>query len=146
MPEFSITGTPTGGLGWATTTVALQKPLMEPYLPELSGCHPATINLRLETNLRIEKADVVTPPLDWSVDWKEKRMPPERFWLTRMEFEVVGKTGRILGWIYDAEFSPHRPNPWFVEFLAPFTAHEKTDTFRLYFQREMRTESLVYLT
>lgn len=142
---FRIMGRPTKGLGWASKTVPLQMPLLLEHLPELKDCHPATINLRLESNLRIENPDLVTPGLDWSEGWVE-RLPPEIFKLTRMEFEVVGKHPRQVGWIYDASFSPHRGNTWFVEFLAPFTSYEKSDSFILYFSKESRTEELVYLS
>ncbi|MGB0370898.1 MAG: hypothetical protein ACPGN3_06055 [Opitutales bacterium] len=120
-------------------------PFLLKHLPELEACHPATINLRLDGNLRIETPDLITPGLDWSEGWIE-RLPPEVFRLTRFEFEVRGKHPRQVGWIYDAGFSPHRGNTWFVEFLAPYTPYEKSDTFVLYFKKEPREEQLVYLS
>ena len=145
MSEFRISGRPTSGLGWASKTVPRQLPLLLQHLPELESCYPATINLRLEKNLRIEQPDVVTPGIDWSEGWIE-RLPPETFRLTRIEFEIVGKHPRQTGWIYEASFSPHRGNAWFVEFLAPFTQYTATDVFILYFQKEARREDLVYLS
>jgi hypothetical protein len=109
------------GLIWpgataASLTVSKQLALLEPYLPQVSRFHPATINVLLTTALRITVPDIVTPPLHWLGPNRES----ERFALTRVGFEYPINSPQHEAWIYTTERSPNRFNMLLVELLAPW--------------------------
>jgi hypothetical protein len=110
------------GLIWpgataASLTVSKQLPLLEPYLPDASRLHAATINVLLHAAIRITVPDLVTPPIPWLGPDRE----PERFAFTRLGFEYPIAGPRQDAWLYTAERSPHRFNMALVEILAPWT-------------------------
>jgi hypothetical protein len=105
----------TRGLGAATNTIALQKPFIRPFFPQIDICHIGTINLALDLALDVRIPDIVTPPIAWGNSGGD-----ERFGITKVELEVLQQ--RHEAWIYVAEFSPHRLNYKLAEVLAHLMA------------------------
>ncbi|MGA3066793.1 MAG: hypothetical protein ABSF29_08105 [Tepidisphaeraceae bacterium] len=103
------------GYGWATRYLKIQIPLIAKQFPEIEVCHRGSINVLLDTPLRIDRPDFVTRRIDWG---KMK----EVFHFTRIEFELIGgraRARRHRAWIYGPQNSPHRTNPFYIEVIAP---------------------------
>lgn len=102
------------GLGAATRTIALQKPLLEKYLPDVGKYHDGTINVLLDYPVEIRLPDIVTPPLAWTGDPNVT----ERFGLTAAKLQLDGSATQHEVWIYIAENSPHLFKTGVLELLA----------------------------
>jgi len=100
------------GLGVASRLIALQRPLLRDFLPDIAACKTGTINVQLDHALDIRIPDFVTPPLQWQPDSDIS----ERFGFTSVKLELSDKLHEA--WIYGAEFSSHRFNYMVVELLA----------------------------
>ena len=57
---------------WDATTcslkgslIALQKPLLRDFIPEIDSYKIGTLNVQLDNALDIRIPDIVTPPLQW---------------------------------------------------------------------------------
>jgi hypothetical protein len=112
MP-FSFIGEVSSGLGRATNTVRMQAPLLKPHFPEISACHPGTINFVLEIALQVRLPDIVTPPLAWH----PSNPKGERFGITKIG--LILPNGELHdAWIFTSEGSPHRLNDHLVEVVA----------------------------
>ena len=103
------------GLGAASTTIALQKPHVARYFPEIESCHSGTINLHLAAPLEIQLPDIVTPPIEWHPDHPGHT---ERFGITKIALELPLESPLQEAWIYTPEQSPHRFNAHIAEILA----------------------------
>lgn len=106
------------GLGLATKFLKKQLPLICREFPELKKCHYGSINIRLDSPLRIERPDFVTRKINWG----EQK---EIFHFTRIELELLppgpAKTGprpAYSAWIYGPQNSPHRTDPFIIEIIA----------------------------
>ncbi|MDP9173320.1 MAG: hypothetical protein M3O30_05580 [Planctomycetota bacterium] len=106
------------GLGLATRFLKKQLPLICREFPELKKCRPGTINIELETPLRIERPDYITRKINWG----EQK---EVFHFTRAEFELLppgparpGPRPVYGAWIYGPQNSPHRTNPFIIEIIC----------------------------
>jgi hypothetical protein len=108
---ITIPGRVTSGLGAATNTIALQKPFVRQYFPEIDICKIGTINLALDWALDVRIPDIVTPPIAWHGSGGD-----ERFGITKVELEVFER--RHEAWLYVAEYSPHRFNYRLAEVVA----------------------------
>jgi hypothetical protein len=104
------------GLGVAKGTLARQLPLISHEFPEVSGCHPATINLELDTPMMVIQPDCRTSPLAWTTSGRTI----EIFDLVRIEIECKHLPSRIPAWLYFAHGSPHRRTPCIHEVIAPY--------------------------
>ena len=115
MP-ITIRGKRTRGLGIATETVAAQMPLLVRTFPEIRDCFSGTINVELETPLRVQRPDHQTG----SITWLYKGSPvTEHFGFLRIAFEAPPGGLRVPAWLYIASASPHRATPRIHEVLAP---------------------------
>jgi hypothetical protein len=94
-------------------SIALQKPLLVRYFPEIAACHNGTINLLLDEPLEIRLPDVVTPPLRWRPYEPEF---DERFGFKKITFILDGR--RHPAWIYIAERSQHLFKTGMIELVA----------------------------
>ncbi|MEM8662224.1 MAG: hypothetical protein AAGF35_15170 [Pseudomonadota bacterium] len=141
---LELTGTPISGCGIASETIALQKPFLMRWFPEIEHCHIGTINLRLNAGLVIANPDIRTDAFQWSASWTEY-IPPESFCLTQFEFDVSGGASGVTGWVYEASWSVHRSDVTMIEFLAPFTPYQQTDVFSLRFREPNKCQDLYYL-
>lgn len=101
------------GLGAATSTIARQAPLLQPYFPEIVRCQHATINFGLPVALQVRLPDIVTPPLAW-----DRAGGDERFGITKIGLTLPGDSHRHDAWIYTPELSPHRSNDHMIEVIA----------------------------
>jgi hypothetical protein len=120
--DMRIEAVVTQGGGWASGrsnpnggpgTIERQKPLIQPYFPEIMTCHNGTINLLLDCPLQVRLPDIVTPPLDWH----SAAFPDgEKFGITEIELGFGGKSYKA--WLYTAEHSPHRFNNKIAEVLT----------------------------
>jgi hypothetical protein len=102
------------GYGWATKYLKRQIPLIAKEFPEIDVCHRGSINVLLKTPLRVEHPDHITRRINWG-------KMREVFHFTRIEFQLIGP-GRgswHRAWIYGPQNSPHRPNPFHIEVIAP---------------------------
>ncbi len=113
------------GLGNAHKALAGQWTFLQQYLPEISKCRLGTINLRLSIPLLIQNPDIATPAIDW---WRDH--PPECFRLTRVQMEASSFDTRtqisLVGWIYEAQFSPYASDPYYIEVIAPYVNNPST--------------------
>ncbi len=87
-------------------------PYFAPLLPEISGCHLASINLELEYALRILNPDFETPLIPWAGP------PGEQFGFLRIGFEGPIGASHRRAWIYIPYGSPHYNNPFYIEVIT----------------------------
>ena len=87
-------------------------PFFEQVFPDVKDCHPATINLKLETPLRIRNPDFTTTPIQWESKGSEV------FSFLRIRFECPLGTEPRRAWIYIPHNSPHRHKVFQVEVLT----------------------------
>ena len=121
------------GYGWATKYLKIQIPLIVRQFPEIDVCHRGSINVLLDTPLRINRPDFITRRIDWG------RMK-EVFHFTRIEFQLLNgrKTVKHRAWIYGPQNSPHRTNPFHIEVIAPKIALGRTKRCRIRIDRAAR--------
>ncbi len=100
-------------LGAANKTVPLQMPYFIEYDPFFEKCHEATINVILETPLKISKWDINTKPIPWV---KNRPDITEKFSFLKISFTYKNKNYPAL--IYYPHQSPNRFNPFHVEILT----------------------------
>jgi hypothetical protein len=123
----TIEATIVRGLGSATQTLQLQKPLLMTQFPEIADCHPATINLQLDRPLRVNNPDHTTEPIAWFPSQPEHF---EKFSFLRIGFECpLGEPTRD-AWIYIPHNSPHYADLFTVEIITARmdAAHVKAGT------------------
>lgn len=106
----TISATVKKGLQGASKAIEAQKPHVRRYFPQIDECRSGTINLALNAPLEIRFPDIVTPPITWCAGGDE------RFGITAIELEL--SEVRHEAWIYTAERSLHRFNPFMVEVVA----------------------------
>lgn len=113
----SIEGEIQKGAGEANLTLKLQLPELMKFFPEVKDCFPGTINVRLKEPLQALSPDFTSEPIKWL---PERRA--EEFSFTRVKFELVseGKNDITDAWIYEAESSPHKADPSYIEIVAPY--------------------------
>jgi hypothetical protein len=104
-------------LGKAASILPVQAPLLAPRFPQINRLHLATINILVESPLRIESPDIITDPIDWH--------DHEVVHITACQFQPIRLTATGLvvdaardAWIYSPQHSLHRVNPYHVELLA----------------------------
>jgi hypothetical protein len=106
------------GLGSAARVLPLQAPLLARLFPQIARLHLATINVLLESPLRIEKPDIVTDPIDWR-DREVVHITQARFQPVRLTQTGYQPGTPCDAWIYSPQHSVHRANPYHVEIMAP---------------------------
>lgn len=99
----------------STSSIPRQKPFFKKYLPDIENYYEGTINLLLEAPLVIHAPDIETEPIEWAEGFVEK------FGFLRIKFETIpSKDSMPLdALIYIPYRSPHYPNPFYKEILAP---------------------------
>lgn len=105
------------GLGESQNTLKEQMPFFKQCYPEVAICKTATINILLERPLVIITPDFTSEPLPWHPAFKIVK-GGEIFKFLKIHISLDGKEPAD-GWIYKAQFSPYRDNPFYVEVLAP---------------------------
>lgn len=105
------------GLGESQNTVKEQMPFFRECFPEVKDCKPATINILLEKPLVIITPDFTTAPLPWHPAFKIVK-GGEIFRFLRITLTIDGYQP-VRAWIYKAQFSPYRDNPFYIEVIAP---------------------------
>ncbi len=110
---LTIDGKIVSGLSAASTTVAMQLPLIQQVYPDVAQCHPGTINVILDAQLEVVSPDFVTDPIKW-----HQNGLPEMFGFLKIRFEVAAANINRDAWVYIPYGSPHRKNPYYVEILA----------------------------
>jgi hypothetical protein len=93
-----ISGKIVRGYGWATKYLKLQIPLIAREFPEIDVCHRGSINVLLDTPLRIEHPDHITRRINWKI-------MKEVFHFTRIEFQLSGKRTWHRARLYDRGFA-----------------------------------------
>ena len=105
------------GKGESQNTLKEQMPFFKECFPEVAACKPGTINVLLEKPLVVIAPDFTTQPLPWHPAFKIVK-GGEVFQFVRVNLIVDGLPS-VKAWIYKAQFSPYRENPFYVEVLAP---------------------------
>lgn len=111
-----ITGEIQKGLGVASRTCLInQIKYFKEYIPDIEKYYNGTINLWLERPLIIFSPDIKTKPIEWINGFVEE------FGFLRIKFETIPPTKDMPldAWIYIPYGSPHYPNPFYKEILAP---------------------------
>ena len=102
------------GLGVAAGTMARQLPLISQAFPEITDCHPGTLNLQLSRPLRLIHPHHRSAPLAWTPSGRTR----EVFDLLRIELDFDHLACRVPAWLYVAHGSPHRKTPAIHEVIA----------------------------
>jgi hypothetical protein len=110
--KLEIDGVVVQGLRAAgAVTLPRQKDHFEIVIPEMRGCHWATINLRLQLPLFIE-----TPDHETEFNWGGSR--PEKFGFLKIQIEFPVGGALSTGWVYIPHDSPHFGEPFLVEVIT----------------------------
>ena len=107
------------GSGQGQNTLKEQMPFFRDCFPEVGGCRAATINIRLEKPLIVLKPDFTTQSVPWHPAFKVVK-GGEVFQFIRIRLGFQGSQP-VEAWIYRAQFSPYRDDPFMIEVLAPPT-------------------------
>jgi hypothetical protein len=113
MLEIRATHQP--GTGTATRNMVTQLPMIERSFPEISGCRPGTINLKLPYPIVFACYDHRTEPIAWD---PHKGIAPEQFDIIRVTVETAPGSPPEPAWIYIPYGSPHRANLRTHELIA----------------------------
>ncbi len=105
------------GLGEGQNTVREQMPFFTECFPEVSGCRTGTINILLDQPLVVITPDFTTRPLPWHPAFRVVK-GGETFQFVRIRL-TVSNCQPVNAWIYRAQFSPYRDNPFYIEVIAP---------------------------
>lgn len=114
---ISIRGKVQKGLGESQNTLKEQMPYFKDCFPEVGACMLGTINILLEHPLVVIAPDFTTQPLPWHPAFKIVK-GGETFQFVRTNLTIDGLPS-AKAWIYRAQFSPYRDNPFYIEILAP---------------------------
>ncbi|HEY9070709.1 MAG TPA: hypothetical protein VIV61_10680 [Candidatus Ozemobacteraceae bacterium] len=105
------------GTGEGQNTVREQLPYFQECFPEVGVCRAGTINILLEQPLVVITPDFTTRPLPWHPAFRIVK-GGETFQFVRIRLTVEGQEP-VNAWIYRAQFSPYRDNPFYIEVIAP---------------------------
>lgn len=114
---ITIRGKVQKGLGESQNTLRVQMPFFKECFPEVGECLHGTINILLEKPLVVVAPDFTTQPLPWHPAFKIVK-GGETFQFVRINLVIDGLSS-VKAWIYRAQFSPYRENPFYAEVLAP---------------------------
>lgn len=114
---ISIRGKILQGSGQGQNTLKEQMPFFRDCFPEVGNCRPATINILLDKPLIVLNPDFTTQSVPWHPAFKVVK-GGEVFQFVRIRLAVEG-LAPVNAWIYRAQFSPYRENPFLIEVLAP---------------------------
>ncbi len=117
---ISFSGTVQKGSGTASGNLKIQIPLIAEQFPEISACHPGTINVQLDVkDFRLAASDFITLPIPWRPDHTNPKCKgPEVFHFTRIYVQPEGEP-RYCAWLYGPQQSPHRKKPGYIEIISP---------------------------
>ena len=132
------------GFRYANWALKYQLPKIEPRFSEIRGCHPGTINLKLDKALRFNNLDYTTPSIAWHP--QDPRVI-ERFSLIRVQLEHWRGGANHKAWIYIPHNSPYLFDPFRVEVIAMLIAGVRYgDRFRLHIPpRPHRTAEIIII-
>jgi len=110
--KLGIDGVVVQGLRAAgADTLPRQEGHFKSVIPEMKGCHWATINLQLQRPLLVENPDHQT-----EFDWGAARPETFSFVKIQLEFPIGGPIRTA--WIYIPHDSPHFGKPFLVEVIT----------------------------
>ncbi|HNV69836.1 MAG TPA: hypothetical protein PKO06_09075 [Candidatus Ozemobacteraceae bacterium] len=121
---ISIKGKVEKGKGESRNTIREQMPFFKDCFPEVADCQHGTLNIRLEKPLIILHPDFTTEPVPWHPALRISKKG-EVFQFVRARLAIDGQEPTPV-WIYRAQFSPYRDDPYVAEVLAPplkFSGH-----------------------
>ena len=132
------------GFRYANWALKYQLPKIEPRFSEIRGCHPGTINLKLDKALRFNNLDYTTPSIAWHP--QDPRVI-ERFSLIRVQLEHWRGGASHKAWIYIPHNSPYLVDPFRVEVITMLIAGVRYgDRFRLHIPpRPHRTAEIILI-
>ncbi|MFZ2960222.1 MAG: hypothetical protein WA705_25350 [Candidatus Ozemobacteraceae bacterium] len=114
---LSVKGKIQKGTGQGQNTLREQMPFFKECFPEVANCRPGTINILLEKPLVVMVPDFTSLSLPWHPALKLVK-EGEVFQFVRIRLVIDGQKP-VNAWIYRAQFSPYRENPFLIEVLAP---------------------------
>lgn len=112
-----IKGTIQRGAGQSQNTIKEQMPFFRDCFPEVADCKVGTLNIRLEKPVVVTNPDFTTRSLPWHPALKLAKSG-EMFQFVRIRLTLEGQKP-VNAWIYRAQFSPYREDPFLIEVLAP---------------------------
>ena len=113
---ISINGRVLKGKSESQNTLREQLPFFQECFPEVGTCKPGTLNIRLEKPLAILTPDFTTGPIPWHPALRLSKKG-EIFQFIRTSLILEGQEP-VPAWIYRAQFSPYRDDPFLVEVIA----------------------------
>jgi len=138
-----IEGKIVNGYGAARQNLEWQMPYFIEVFPEIKGCYLGSINLELVKPLKILMPDFTTGPIKWHPVHINLE---ERFSFIRIKLETVNSAGNnsvVDAWIYDPHNSPHRPDPFYVEIIAPKIELSNVGLCRVHIDRDYKEQPFI---
>lgn len=116
---ITIRGQVQQGQGKAKDTLREQMPYFAECFPEVAGCQPGTINILLEKPVVVLVPHFTTSPIPWHPGFKLVKNG-EIFSFLRISLRMLdpAPSAPVRAWIYQAQFSPYRNNPFYAEVIA----------------------------
>ncbi|MBF0501631.1 MAG: hypothetical protein HQM09_15940 [Candidatus Riflebacteria bacterium] len=115
--KISVKGKIQKGAGQGQNTLREQMPFFKECFPEVAACKPGTINVLLEKPLVVLVPDFTSQSVPWHPALKLVK-GGEIFQFVRIRITIEGLPP-VNAWIYRAQFSPYRENPFLIEIIAP---------------------------
>lgn len=144
MPQSDtvIDATIQSGWGAARRSLAVLKPHLRGYLPQIDQCYDGTINLRLDQPLRVLNPDLETDPIQWG----GPGTATEVFGFQEIEFEFPIGGPRHRAWILIPHNSPHFNDLFGAEVIAAQIPGVKaSERCRIHIPKPHRVESVVVI-
>jgi CTP-dependent riboflavin kinase len=131
------------GYGAARQNLEWQMPYFIKTFPEIKDCYLGSINLELLRPLKILTPDFTTDPIKWHPGYPNLE---ERFGFTRIKLETVNSADNssiVAAWIYDPHNSPHRPDPFYVEIIAPEISLDDIKLCKIHLDKDYKTTPFI---
>ena len=135
---LAVEGVIVSGMDGAATLLHHHLPHFAKDHPELAGCKPSTINVRLDRPLRFKTQDFCIGSFSYLNGIEESY----RFVMIGLELPLGSPQRRA--WIYLPDKSPHKDNWHQVEIIAPPHEAVATDArCRIHIQRQFEIVTVV---
>jgi hypothetical protein len=126
------------GYGAASSNLELQMPHFLNVFPEIKSYHSGSINVLLNTPIKLLRPGFRTSPIQWHPVHPNLK---EIFNFTRIDFEIIDSVisrASVKARIYDPEQSPHHRDPFYYEIITETIDVREYKRCRIYFNRKYK--------